>query len=386
MRVGIFKDCNNLCYGTLNFFAEQLGNALAAYGISVSYLDRIGNDSLRESFDLLIGFNIPTLSGMKVGEEYLLDMYGCPFVHFIVDPPYYYHESLQSQMKNQYFVFLDTEHEKYYKQYCAPCKDITIGYLLGPVGKTIPFMDRNIDILHTGSVYDIQSAYDDLTQADVPDMLRDLYVFLIECGKNQPQKRTIDLINGWLSDHGLAKGKEEYWPILMQVATQAEHYLRSYYRIKIINTLLEAGLKVHIAGNGWEQYFPKHLDNLVLEGSVPYEQAGELTAHAKILLNVMPWFKDGFHDRIPTAMLNKSICLTDSSSYIDEHFQNGHNIVLYNLSKLEELPSKCYWLLEHPEESMCIADAGYQKVSKEYTWENLILKILKMTDLTPMRT
>ena len=47
MRVGIFKDCNSLCYGTLNFYAEQLGNALAAYGISVSYLDRIDSDSLK---------------------------------------------------------------------------------------------------------------------------------------------------------------------------------------------------------------------------------------------------------------------------------------------------------------------------------------------------
>ena len=321
---------------------------------------------------------------MKVGEEYLLDMYGCPFIHFIVDPPYQFHESLQSQMKNQYFVFLDTGHEKYYKQYCAPCKNITIGYLLGPVGKTIPFMDRNIDILHAGSVYDIHSLYEAFTRADVPDMIRELYVFLIEYGKNQPQSRTVDLINNWLSDHGLDKEKEECWTSLMQVASQSERYLRSYYRIKIINTLLEAGLKVHVAGNGWERYFPKHSDNLVLEGPVPYEQTGELTAHAKILLNVMPWFKDGFHDRIPTAMLNKSVCLTDSSSYIDAHFRNGQDIVLYNLNKLEELPPKCQWLLDHPEESMCIVDAGYQKVSMEYTWEKLILKIFKMIDLTSM--
>lgn len=256
-----------------------------------------------------------------------------------------------------------------------------MGYLLGPVGKTIPFMDRSIDILHTGSVCDIEASYKALTQADVPDMIRELYVYLIECGKKQPQNRTLDLVDNWLRSHGREEESKEDWSMLMQVSTQAEYYLRSWYRIQIVNTLLEAGLRVHIAGKGWEQYFSKQPDNLVLVGSVPYGQMGDLTADTKISLNVMPWFKDGFHDRILTAMWNRAVCLTDSSTYIDEHFQDGQNIVLYDLGRLEELPSKCSWLLEHPKEAVCIADVGYEKASKEYTWDRLILKILKMMDL-----
>lgn len=41
---------------------------------------------------------------------------------------------------------------------------------------------------------------------------------------------------------------------------------------------------------------------------------------ARIALNVMPWFKDGAHDRVFTAMLQGTAALTDDSRYLREEW------------------------------------------------------------------
>ena len=47
---------------------------------------------------------------------------------------------------------------------------------------------------------------------------------------------------------------------------------------------------------------------------------------ARIALNVMPWFKDGAHDRVFTAMLQGTAALTDDSRYLREECRDGENI------------------------------------------------------------
>lgn len=74
-----------------------------------------------------------------------------------------------------------------------------------------------------------------------------------------------------------------------------------------------------------------------------------MPADVKISLNIMPWFKDGFQERIAAAMLSGTVSVTDESIYIRENFTDGKEQVLYSLKNLEELPVKVKWLLEPPE-------------------------------------
>ena len=63
-------------------------------------------------------------------------------------------------------------------------------------------------------------------------------------------------------------------------------------------------------------------------------------SRAKISLNVMPWFKDGAHDRVFNSMLNGAVCLSDGSRYLDECLKDGEDYVKYDLADLAELPGK----------------------------------------------
>ena len=66
----------------------------------------------------------------------------------------------------------------------------------------------------------------------------------------------------------------------------------------------------------------------------------------------MPWFKDGTHDRVFTAMLQHTLSLTDDSGYLRENFTDKKELVFYSLEKREELPELVKKLLEKPEKCM----------------------------------
>ena len=90
----------------------------------------------------------------------------------------------------------------------------------------------------------------------------------------------------------------------------------------------------------------------------------------------MPWFKDGTHDRVFTAMLQHTLSLTDDSRYLRENFTDNKELVFYSLEKREELPELVKKLLEKPEKCMKIAERGYESAVQEHTWKQRAEAIL----------
>ena len=46
----------------------------------------------------------------------------------------------------------------------------------------------------------------------------------------------------------------------------------------------------------------------------------------------MPWFKGGMHDRIPLALMNGCLSLTDASTYLTDVLNIGENEGVYTYS------------------------------------------------------
>ena len=65
--------------------------------------------------------------------------------------------------------------------------------------------------------------------------------------------------------------------------------------------------------------------------------ASRLICESKITLKILPWLKYDAHERIYNATLNGAVCVSDASEYLMEHFENGKNIVFYELDKLGDL-------------------------------------------------
>ena len=97
-----------------------------------------------------------------------------------------------------------------------------------------------------------------------------------------------------------------------------------------------------------------------------------------MLLNILPNFKDGIHDRVLTAMCNGSVSITDSSTYLKEQFQDGEDIVFYELNQMEKLPDRILQLQKDEAKMAQIAQKGYQKVQSGFSWDERIDEVLKI--------
>ncbi len=86
-------------------------------------------------------------------------------------------------------------------------------------------------------------------------------------------------------------------------------------------------------------------------------------------LNIMTWHKDGFTERIANAMLQKSVVVTDRTTYLEENFENGRELLMFDLGHLEELPGQIKELLSNEEKRAQIAECAYRKALKYHTWD-----------------
>ena len=115
----------------------------------------------------------------------------------------------------------------------------------------------------------------------------------------------------------------------------------------------------------------------IISDRVPFRETLPIMNQAKINLNVMPWFKDGTHDRIFNIFLQGSLVLTDTSLWLSENFQNKRDIVYYGLDKLEEVPELINYYLKNWDEAVEVIRNGFEIVRTKYTWNNIVEQILK---------
>ena len=125
-------------------------------------------------------------------------------------------------------------------------------------------------------------------------------------------------------------------------------YVRNYWRGKAVRTLVNAGIPVHVVGKGWEELEDVETSEcLKLHPQTDSVTCLEMLADAKVSLNVMPWFKDGAHDRVFNSILNGAVCVTDPSCYLEEELHEGEGVCYVALQDMDALPEKVKDLLQN---------------------------------------
>lgn len=264
----------------------------------------------------------------------------------------------------------------YVKQYFPMVKHtkfIPLSGSFNPVN--VPYVERSIDILFTGSyesplklkakVLDRFEKGSAMAQF-VGDMLEDII--------ENSQYTLQEVLSRALEKYHLGVSDSEFHELAMEFLG-IDWYARFYYRDKVIRTLLDAGLKVDVFGNGWENFESENKENLVIHQGGSYAAAKALT-NAKIALNIMPWFKDGFQERIASAMLSGTVAVTDESRYILDNFENDHELLIFSLKDTEALPDRLKYLLDHSKEAAQIAENGRKKADS-HTWFARVHEMLK---------
>lgn len=297
------------------------------------------------------------------------------YITYLCDHPALHTERLKG-LDDRAIVFVcDQLYAKYLKEYFPNIKHVLFVPLSGCYSpKYISYTQREKEVVFTGSyikpqdIYQkVMSHFDGALKKFAEYMLKDIV---------QNTKQTLDMCLSHALELTQTEVSKEEFNELVRNFLDIDAYARSYYRDKVIRTLIEHGIVVHVYGNGWENFESKHLKNLIIEKGNSYV-AQKAVANAKISLNVMPWFKAGFQERIATAMLSGTVAVTDESQYINENFVDGKELVTYSLDHIDELPIKIKKILEDEDMAIRIADAGEKRAEAEMTWQHRTFEMIE---------
>lgn len=233
----------------------------------------------------------------------------------------------------------------------------------------VAYSDRLFDLVFIGSYSRPEEIYDYICNIYSGSVLELVKAF-IEKLVVSPNLTYEDGLRETLDDFGLNDIVDEQFRDTAGEFRWVNKYIRSYYRDKIIREIIQNGIAIHVSGNGWENFESEYRDNIVIENNDWYT-AKKMIANAKISLNVMPWFKAGFHDRAVSSMLSGSILLTDSSEFIEENFRDMDNVVIYHLDGVQAIPEKIKYLLSHEKKAERIAENGREFAMKNFSWKKM---------------
>lgn len=318
-----------------------------------------------------LAFNLELVPGKNIWEELQI-----PCINILMDHPFCYPQAMTNAPANAIVLCMDKKHMDYLTRFYPQIP--TVGFLAhGGIyldKEPIPIRERKIDVMYAGGLSRkfVQNVMPDFSQ----------FSFDAKAAADIALKRLIadtsltaeQAIEDVLIQQGIELPDHELSEVISKL-----HYIEllavSFYREKLIRIMLEAGIKVHLYGPGWDICDFANHPNFVWEGSIPAREVMDKMHQSKIVLNTMTWFKDGTHDRVFNGMLAGALAVTDESAYMQEEFlgypqadAQSAQLVMFRLNEMEPLSELIKNLLANPDEMQKIVNNGRRKALRAHTW------------------
>lgn len=388
MKILLLKT-KSICYDSTDYFLNQIAKELTAFGHMVSLLTirqlfeanpASSAASLeKENYHAILTFNLPYSVLEKILRPLLLHT-TLPVYNYILDHPLYHHKTLMQPFPHFHILCLDENHATYIRTYYPHIKSVTFLPLAATVNDRFPaYKERSIPILFTGT-YTSSAKIRTLIQQCHPALQKEMEAIeeIMFWDTNLIQEEAVQF---FLKRANASLTKVQFREIL-PLHFLLDTYIRAFFREKIIQTLLTSRISLTVAGHGWNTFSfensNKNGDSLKILKERTFQDTLKLMEHAKIVLNINPWFKAGAHDRIFSALLNGAVCLTDNSSYLFKEFQHNQDLVYYHLKSLDELPDQIFSISRNEKKAADIAQQGYSTALSKHTWQHRAKRLLAL--------
>lgn len=348
---------DNICYGVLKRFAISLTEELICNGQAVitsdgSYGKKAGLEYVeKQVLKGIIGFQAPVLF-----KEYFRKI-KVPKYIFWFDHPIYFKDILEKTNDSYYLLCQD----KYYAEFMRKYYNIENAIQFSPAGESANFINnknREYDIVFIGS-------YHMLGDWVIQDEFQMKYYNYMMYNPEYTFEQGLENV---LKKEKINIDEEKFFEVLYSLQNVCRKIVYDY-RIKVIEAIIKSGIKIDVFGDTWKKYDGGYKDNLIIHSEVSVDEALKIWGHSKIGLNIMTWHKAGMTERIANICLSGAVCLTDSSEYLSENFNNNENIIVFDLNRLEELPKLINKVLSDNDLRQKIADNAYMVANKKHTWK-----------------
>ena len=376
----------SVCYDSYIYFSNALAKALTNAGHAVEIFSALeepleaAERFVGRTFDAIIDFNSELPMLQMEDDSYFLDHIDAPFYDVILDHPLYHHKKLKQQLRDFHILCLDENHRNYITTYYPHIASAHVWEMTGDdiCPNEISYPPKDIDVLFSGTYTSPCEVADSIDTC--PAFLGNLTRNLIELIEAEPSLTQEAALQKLLPSLDEAEVIEENFTLHMQACFLCDSYLRAAKREQLLVHLAKENIPLTLCGNGWRKSPLAQFPQIQIIDDTSFYDTFSLFRRAKITLNLLPEFKNGSHDRVYSAMLNHSLCLTDASPLLKKEFADGRELCFYDAQNPEGLTHCIQDLLIDESRCISITQNGYAAAKKDHTWDARVVSLMTVLD------
>jgi hypothetical protein len=377
-------------YGLLRCFVDDVAQGLLARGDEAVVLDltQFALEDLGTRLkalgpvDLVFSFNICSDYRDAKGRT-IFEITGAPHVTHFVDHPLHHLDRLNATPRDAAVLFVDRSHVRAIPKLFGPDRFAYAGFCPhGALGEPAPVptdaaqfcAERPIEALFAGTYYLPDASLLD----QFPDHVKALFGAAIEAASAADWLPALDALDQALAafgmnpdDAGLSREEREGIAALRNLAYIIDDRVRVGRRLRLLEEAAAAGLPLTLVGENYGGDLVRR-PNVGYRGPVRTDEISLLMRQSRMVLNANANFGDGSHERPLTAMLAGAAAASDFSTFYDDEFDNGAEIILFRWSKLGADLEAIKALLADPEVLFEVAQAGQEAVAARHRWRHRI--------------
>lgn len=370
---------------SFNYYTDELMKELSKRGHTFFILDlrdaaASGPHSLYAMMDFIKSGTVDAAIGYDqmttISQDYcdLWNEYHIPVVSIYVDPSYRFGGINGLRLDRSVRYCCDLNDVSFCRRfYHALMPNVFFMPHAGtiPTETPVPWEQRKYDLLFSGTWYDPDGYLSKIKDSNYEDWMKQFLLMTADFLKQYPEYSVLQAVDRLVSKYYPSFDESAICNIL-EHCENVDWYARMYYRTTVMKEILSSGMEVYLLGRGWENLPAAKAKNVhILSDRIAFADSLRVMADARINLNVMPWFKDGTHERVFNALLRDSALLTNDSLWLQEHFKDHQNIFYYDLRRPAQLPSMIQHILSNPTETKKVIESGKKIAEENFTWKNL---------------
>jgi hypothetical protein len=373
-------------YGSLRLHIDQLAAALAALGHEATVADMLADDrqtqlnaALLAGPDCVFGFS-GVGSDLKGDLGSIYDVLGAVYASIYVDNPVHHLIRLQTPIRRNVALFLDRSHLQFVNASPLARNFHQLGFL-PPGANELPdtpdlsdeaFAGRDIPLMFTGTYRGEPQA----PWRQWPDSpARTIAEAITERMVADARLPVLDALRQVMKQIG-AELTPQLFTDISALLSGPQFFAEAYHRDALLHRLGQAGLPLHVWGNGWEPMAARY-GSFVYGGVGSFAETLHTLRRARVVLNVNNGFVAGGHERVFTAMCAGAAVFSDANRYYEESFKEGREIVTFAWPKVETAPALLGDLVEASDRAAGVARAGARRAMAEHRWSDRAARLVE---------
>ncbi|MCR4850423.1 MAG: glycosyltransferase, partial [Lachnospiraceae bacterium] len=298
------------------------------------------------------------------------------FFNILVDHPAHYLEAVSSDYYPGYHALcIDRGHVEFLR---SVFKNVPSAFSFMPHGGTdINGMnrDKDIDILYAGGYKNDE----EINFAPLPFLdSEEFYDFAISYYDRENYIEAQYVVQEYCQQTGNDYSVEQKAIMTNYIARSVEYYFEAERRKGIIEYLAQRGFSVCLCGNEpWRDIAERYPGNVSYEGMLSPRECIEYISRTKVLINDLPYFAEGAHERVFNGMLNGAVVLSNPSRYLEERFTDKDSILYWDGRDYETVAAKIRQVLDDDGYRISIIQKARSLVEND-TWQDRLRSILDL--------